>query len=279
MAQPRVRGGYRDQFVDERRSRSAAWRRGFPRYFGMAQPGVRGAMSDSKNRLPTEARSAEVEQFLDKLKKAPPAHPGGGRGRLIFSLDATASREPTWDRACRIQGEMFEATAALGGLDVKLVYYRGFSECKASRWLANAADLHRVMRAVSCLGGETQIERVLEHAIAENQKQRVNALVFVGDAMEENVDRLCQLAGELGLKGVPIFLFHEGGDPIAAKAFQQMAKLSRGAYLRFDLASADRLKDLLGAVAVYAAGGHRALADYSQKKGGEVLRLTAQLRG
>src|SRR5690349_14645611 len=235
-------------------------------------------MSGDKNRLPTEARSAEVEQFLDKLKKAPAAH-SGGRGRLIFALDATASREPTWDRACRIQGEMFEATAALGGLDVKLVYYRGFSECKASRWLTSAPDLHRAMRAVSCLGGETQIERVLAHAISENQKQRVNALVFVGDAMEENVDRLCQLAGELGLKGVPIFLFHEGKHPIAARAFEQMAKLSRGAYLRFDLASADRLKDLLGAVAVYAAGGYRALAAYGEKKGGEILRLTSQLRG
>jgi hypothetical protein len=235
-------------------------------------------MSEDKNRLPTERHSAEVADFLDKLKQAPVAHTGGGRGRLIFALDATASREPSWDRACRIQGEMFEATAALGGLDVKLVYYRGFGECKASRWMANAADLHRVMRAVSCIGGETQIERVLAHAIAENQKQRVGALVFVGDAMEEKVDRLCQLAGELGLKGVPIFLFHEGGDTVAAGAFQQMAKLSRGAYLHFDLASADRLKDLLGAVAVYAAGGYRALTAYGERKGGEVLRLTSQLR-
>src|SRR6266566_3220211 len=235
-------------------------------------------MGDDKNRLPTEARSAEVGEFLERLKKAPPTHPGG-RGRLIFALDATASREPTWDRACRIQGEMFEATAALGGLDVKLVYYRGFNECKASRWMSSAADLHRVMRRVSCLGGETQIERVLAHAIAETKRQRVNALVFVGDAIEEEVDRLCQLAGELGLSGVPIFLFHEGDNPIVARAFQQMARLSRGAYLRFDLASADRLKDLLGAVAVYAAGGYRALTAYGEKKGGEVLRLTSQLQG
>lgn len=235
-------------------------------------------MSD-KDQLPAKSQHAEVDAFLDRLKQMPATRPAGGRGRLIFALDATASRGPTWDRACRIQGEMFEATAALGGLDVKLVYYRGFNECKASRWLANAAELHRVMRAVSCLGGETQIERVLAHAIAENQKQRVGALVFVGDAMEENVDRLCQLAGELGIKGVPIFLFHEGDNPIAARAFQQMAKLSHGAYLRFDLASADRLKDLLGAVAVYAAGGYRALAHYGEKKGGDVLRLTAQMRG
>jgi hypothetical protein len=236
-------------------------------------------MSGDKDQLPAKSHSAEIDAFLRDLRRAPPVRSGGGRGRLMFALDATASREPTWDRACRIQGEMFEATAALGGLDVKLVYYRGFNECKASRWMANAADLHRAMRAVSCIGGETQIERVLAHAIAENQKQKLGALVFVGDAMEENVDPLCQLAGELGLKGMPIFLFHEGGDPIAAKAFQQMAKLSRGAYLHFDLASADRLKDLLGAVAVYAAGGYRALTAYGEKKGGEVLRLTSQLHG
>ena len=236
-------------------------------------------MAEDKGQLPVNSRHAEVDAFLDQVKRMPAARPSGGRGRLIFALDATASREPSWDRACRIQGEMFEATAALGGLDVKLVYYRGFNECKASRWMTNAADLHRAMRAVSCLGGETQIERVLDHAIAENHKQRLGALVLVGDAMEENVDRLCQLAGELGLKGVPIFLFLEGADPISARAFQQMAKLSRGAYLRFDLASADRLKDLLGAVAVYAAGGYRALAAYGEKKGGEILRLTSQLRG
>jgi hypothetical protein len=239
-------------------------------------------MNDDKSRLPTAANSgeasSEVDAFLRDLRRAPPPPPGGGRGRLMFALDATASREPTWDRACRLQGEMFEATAALGGLDVKLVYYRGFNECKASRWLTNAADLHRVMRAVSCLGGETQIERVLAHALKETRIRRVNALIFVGDAMEENVDRLCQLAGELGLNGVPVFLFHEGHNPIVARAFQQIAKLSRGAYLRFDAGSADRLKDLLGAVAVYAAGGYRALNAYGERKGGEVLRLTAQLR-
>ena len=236
-------------------------------------------MSSDKNQLPTEARSAEVEQFLDQVRKAPAVHPGSGRGRLIFALDATASREPTWDRACRIQGEMFEATAALGGLDVKLVFYRGFNECKATRWMSSAADLHAAMRAVFCAGGETQIERVLAHALAETRKQRIGAVVFVGDAMEESVDRLCALAGELGLNGVPIFVFHEGRDPIVERAFRQIAKLSRGAYLSFDAASADRLKELLGAVAAYAAGGYKALAAYGEKRGGEVLRLTAQLRG
>ncbi|HVH81083.1 MAG TPA: VWA domain-containing protein [Stellaceae bacterium] len=233
----------------------------------------------SGDKLPAKSSSTDVDAFLRDLKQAPAVRPGGGRGRLIFALDATASREPTWDRACRIQGEMFDATAGLGGLDVRLVFYRGFTECKASRWMQNAADLHKAMRAVSCIGGETQIERVLEHAISESKKQRVHALVFVGDAMEENADRLCRLAGELGMLGTPVFVFHEGGDPIAGSTFKQIAKLSRGAYLSFDLASADKLKELLAAVAVYAAGGYRALADYSAKKGSDVKLLTAQLQG
>jgi len=233
----------------------------------------------SGDKLPATSSSVDVDAFLRDLNRAPAVRPEGGRGRLIFALDATASRQPTWDRACRIQGEMFEATAALGGLDVKLVFYRGFNECKASRWMQNAADLHKAMRAVSCIGGETQIERVLSHAIAESKKRRVHALVFVGDAMEENADRLCRLAGELALLGTPVFVFHEGGDRVAGAAFRQIAKLSRGAYLSFDLASADRLKELLAAVAVYAAGGYRALADYSAKKGGDIPLLTAQLSG
>jgi len=230
--------------------------------------------------LPSSRTSpqSEVAAFLDQLKSKQPPMRTSGRGRLIFALDATASREPTRDRACRIQGEMFEATAALGGLDLQLVYYRGFNECKASRWLSTAAELHRVMRGVSCVGGETQIERVLEHTIRETGRAKIGALVFVGDAMEERVDRLCRLAGELGASGVPIFLLHEGCDPNAGACFRQLATLSRGAYCAFDLAGIDRLNELLGAVAVFATGGYTALAAHSANKGGEVLRLTAQLR-
>jgi hypothetical protein len=234
--------------------------------------------------LPSDSHSApikgDIAEFLDQLKSRQPAPSAAasGRGRLIFALDATASREPTWDQACRIQGEMFTATAALGGLDLQLVFYRGYDECRASRWVNAAADLHRLMRSVLCAGGETQIERVLTHTIRETGKRKVNALVFVSDAIEEKADRLCRLAGELGAFGVPIFLFHEGFDPDAAAAFRQMTSLSHGAYLAFDLASIDRLKELLGAIAVYATGNHAALAAYGAKKGGAVLRLTAQLR-
>ena len=234
---------------------------------------------DRKDQLPADRKAAEVEAFLRQVKAMPAVKPASGRGRLIFALDATASREATWDHACKLQGEMFEATAALGGLDVQLVYYRGFAECKASRWLASGADLHRAMRSVSCVGGETQIGRVLSHALKEAGGQKVNALVFVGDAMEEKVDALSRLAGELGLLGVPVFVFHEGGDANAGRAFRQIAKLSGGAYCPFDAGSAQQLRALLGAVAAYAAGGRPALADYGKRTGGAALLLAGAVGG
>ncbi|HVA12947.1 MAG TPA: VWA domain-containing protein [Stellaceae bacterium] len=232
---------------------------------------------DDKTRLPAAAKNADVDAFLRRVAAMPAARPASGRGRLIFAMDATASREPSWDRACKLQGEMFEATAALGGLDVQLVFYRGFKECKASKWLSTAAALHGAMRAVCCMGGETQIARVLRHALNEAEAQKIGALVFVGDAMEEKLDELCGLAGQLGLRGVPGFLFHEGNDAAAARAFKDIARLSHGAYCRFDSNSADELRALLGAVAAYAAGGHRALADYGNAAGGSALLLARQL--
>lgn len=230
-------------------------------------------------RLPAATKKAEVDAFLRQVAALPGARAGGGTGRLIFALDATASRQPSWDQACRLQGEMFEATAGLGGLAVQLVFYRGFDECKASRWLESGAALHRAMRAVSCLGGRTQIARILRHAIDVAKAGRADALVFVGDAMEEEAEALARLAGELGMLNVPVFVFHEGADPIAARTFTEIARLTRGAYCRFDATSAAELRALLGAVASYAAGGRRALADYGRRAGGRALLLAQHLDG
>lgn len=234
-------------------------------------------MSDRRRNMPAKSSQAEVDAFLAKVTATPAAKPAGQRGRLIFAMDATASREPTWDRACHIQSEMFEETAALGGLDIQLCYYRGFREFEASPWLSRSADLLERMTRVRCAGGMTQIERVLRHAAAESRARKVDALVFVGDCMEEDVDRLCHLAGELGILGVPAFVFHEGHEPLAERAFREIARLTKGAYCRFDASSAAQLRDLLSAVAVYAAGGRRALEDFGNRKGGAALRLTHQL--
>jgi hypothetical protein len=232
-------------------------------------------MADDSNKLSKSAHN-EINTFLKKVAQTPRLKPAGERGRLIFAMDATASREATWDHACQLQADMFTETAALGGLDIQLCYYRGYAEFEASPWLSNSRDLLQRMTAVHCLGGHTQIEKVLRHALQETRRKKIDALVFVGDCLEENIDDLCRLAGELALLGVPMFVFHEGFDPAAAMGFKQLAELTRGAYCPFDSNSAQQLKELLGAVAVYAAGGRKALENYHQRQGKIVLQLTQQ---
>jgi hypothetical protein len=232
--------------------------------------------SDLPSRAPAEGDA--VQAFLQEVAKAPPPKPGAGRARLIFAMDATASREPTWDRACQVQGQMFLETAALGGLEVQLVYYRGFNECRASRWVNNPTDLVRLMTGVFCLAGQTKIGRVLQHAVRETQRKRVAALVFVGDCFEETLDEVGQIAGQLGMLGVRAFLFQEGANPQAQRAFRHIAKLTNGAHCRFDSSSPQQLRDLLGAVAAYAAGGRHALADLSKSSSPEVRLLASQVK-
>ncbi len=179
--------------------------------------------------------------------------------RLMFAIDATASRQPTWDTACQLQRRMFDATGQIAQLSVQLCYYRGFAEFHASAWCNDAAALGSEMAQVYCEGGHTQIARLLKHGMAEHRSTPVRALVFIGDAMEENPDTLCNLAGQCGMVNLPLFLFQEGHDRNVEQTFKSMARLSKGAWARFDQSSAATLERLLGAVARYAAGGRKAL--------------------
>ena len=229
----------------------------------------------TSSRLTTLSTSNEVAEFLRQVAKTPAARTP--RGRLIFALDATASRQPTWDRACQLQGDMFAAVAELGGLALQLVWYRGCGEFQIEPWFTDSTELQQRMSSVQCRGGLTQIGRVLEHAVRETRQHRVNALVLVGDCLEEPVDPLCHQAGQLGLLGVPAFVFQEGYDPDAALGFREIARLTRGAYCAFDAGSAWQLRELLSAVAVYAVGGRPALTEFGRRHGGLIQQLTQQL--
>lgn len=228
-------------------------------------------------RAVTTGPPKEVADFVERMRKLPASPGRDGMGRLIFALDATASREPTWDMATHVQNEMFLETARLGGLAVQLVFYRGFGECRASGWVRDGEELVRLMRAVRCVAGKTQIHRVLRHAANEARKKPVQALVFVGDCLEEDIDELGQLAGELGLLGVRAFMFHEGHDPVAERGFRHVAQLTRGAYCRFRPGAAQELRALLGGVAAYAAGGTAAVKALAQRSGA-VRLLEQQIR-
>lgn len=220
-----------------------------------------------------------MDAFLDDLHTVVAVQGAENGARVLFAMDATASREASWDMAAQIQGEMFEATREIGGLAVQLAFFRGFGEFKVSGWLTRGQDIHRLMSAVFCLAGQTQVEKVLKHARNEARGAGgVRAVIYVGDCFEENIDHVGQMAGELGILGVPVFVFHEGLDPQAERAFRHIGKLSGGAYAHFDATSADTLKRLLAAVAVFAAGGREALDAFADKHGGDVLLLSQQMK-
>ncbi len=227
-------------------------------------------------RAPARSSSREIDAFLDQAKALAPT--GDKSGRLLFALDATASREPVWDRAMQIQAEMFLAASKLGTLSIKLAYYRGLMECYALPWSGSGEDLTGKMTGIRCAAGTTQIERILKLAIEETKKHKLDAIVFVGDCMEENPDRLAALAGQLGIHGVPAFVFQDGFDAVAEKTFKHVARLTGGAWSRFDASSAAQLRDLLCGVAVYATGGRKALADYSRGRGEALKLLTGQMK-
>jgi hypothetical protein len=153
----------------------------------------------------------------------------------MIGIDATGSREPTWDIAAGLMSSSFAA----------------------SRWVSDARTLAGLMEKIDCRTGFTQIGKILSHARKENTRQKVAAMVFVGDCVEEQPAELYAAARELG---VPAFLFQEGDDPVATKVLREIARLTRGAHVRFEQGSAKQLSELLRAVAAYAAGGLKALS-------------------
>jgi len=213
----------------------------------------------------TRSNSLSVQDFLKKSDQMIAHESKENSGRLLFAMDATASREGTWDMACQIQADMFMSTQDIGNLEISLCYFRGYHEFQVLDWSRNAAKLRDQMLQVRCLAGHTQIKRTLEHAVKVCAAQKVKAVVFVGDSFEENIDDVGAVAGKLSMLGVPVFIFHEGHDPAAKQAFQHIVQLTQGAYCAFDQNSVAQLKELLCAVAAFAVGGISALQAHSQK--------------
>ena len=213
---------------------------------------------DSSGKSLDISGSREIDDFV-RLAKTVALTKGPATGRLILALDATMSRQPTWDLACHLQGEMFDAAGKAGSLAVQLAYFRGFAECRSSAFVRDTGSLKDLMTRIDCRAGNTQIGKILTHTLKETARQKVDALVYIGDAFEEEINALAEKAGKLGLHGVPVFVFQEGKDVRAETAFREIARLSKGAWFRFDRAAAATLAKLLASVAVFAAGGVRAL--------------------
>jgi hypothetical protein len=196
------------------------------------------------------------KQVADFLAKQP-----ASMARLIFIVDATGSRQPTWDTASALQARMFQEAGKLGSLQVQLIYFRGLNElaeCRASPWTGNASELTRLMSHINCRMGETQIAKARDLVKREHAREPVKAVVYIGDQCEEKPDAI---AGTITGLGVQCFVFMEGHDTNAEPIFRSMARLTNGAFERFDPSAIDKLADLLRAVAAFAVGGLAALTD------------------
>lgn len=235
-------------------------------------------MPDITNRgggTPAPKPASELDAFLAEVKELASGGTGGGRGRIIFALDATMSREQTWDAACALQADMFREVAAAGGLEVQLVFYRGDQQCSASKWTTDTRKLTELMTRTKCKAGYTQLRKILAHAQKETRLLKVGALIFIGDALEEDADELIPEARELGRLGMPAFMFQEGEDPEVEEVFREIASVTKGAYCRFDQGSARQLGELLKAVAVFVTGGVAALKD---RRDAGSIKLLKQMR-
>ena len=196
---------------------------------------------DVERRLMKEAlaRLGQVEEKNNRQRSA---------SRLIFGLDLTGSREGSLRQARIATKEMFDAIKAIGTIAVKLIYYRGRDECRQSKWFDDPDILSRSMRKLSCEVGGTQIARLLKLVLAEGDK--LSGVVFIGDHCEDDPDEILALAGALGKKSIPLFVFHECADDnersLSAKPiFMRMAEESGGVYIEFKPESSTVLRELL----------------------------------
>ena len=205
----------------------------------------------------SQSKRSDVAKFLAKTRAIRTVT--SRQPRIIFALDATASREATWEQARLLHGELFAAADTIS-LAVQLCFYRGLTEFETSPWSTQSAALLDQMSSVHCLAGPTQINRVLSHALdVSTPINPIRAVIFVGDSCEEAPEPLFTLAGQCSMRNVPVFVFQEGQDPQARAIFSRLANLSGGAYAPFDTESADQLRELLGAVSRFAGGGRKAL--------------------
>ena len=219
--------------------------------------------------LPTS--DAGVARFLAEARRTPPAT--RSNRRILFALDATASRELTWDLASRLHGELFEAASDDGSTAVQLVHYGGFNEFHASPWTTRPAALLRQMTEVRCRGGLTQIQRVLEHALAETSQARIRAVVFIGDACEEPVDKVADRRRPLStLPKRRCSCSRKARTPDASRVFRQVARLTGGAHSPFAPGRAADLRALLKAVAHFAASGRRGVERLDHPAAARLLR-------
>ena len=215
---------------------------------------IRSLVTSAVAALPFRAAASAIP--VPDTTASPP-----GRPRLVFGFDATASREPAWEAARHVTDALVRALP--GELDVALAVHGGSVLHTFTEFTPNPNTLRDWAASITCRAGFTRLLAILERAIAT---PRVRVVTYIGDVYEESPSRGRRLADEMGSRGIKLFVLHDVADWNArrdAEMFLDLARRTGGCVLPFDAAAPDRLRELLGAVAVYAVGGTKLLREKS----------------
>jgi hypothetical protein len=208
---------------------------------------------------------------LSHAEPPPAATSANTRPRLIFAVDATASREPAWTAARQVTDVLVKALP--GALDVALAVHGGSRVHTFTAFTSDARTLRDRAAGVSCVAGMTRLLPILSTSL---KHPAVRVVIYIGDLFEENLIRGRQVADAMGAQGTRLIVLHDTADPAArrdAEVFWDLAKRTGGCVLPFDGAASGRLRDILSAVAVYAVGGEKLLRARRHELPGAVALL------
>jgi hypothetical protein len=193
------------------------------------------------------------------------------RPRLVFAVDATASREPAWAAARQVTDALVKALP--GQLDVALAVHGGSRVHTFTPFTSNAATLRDRAAGVACQAGMTRLLPILSASL---KHPAVRVVIYIGDVFEESVIQGRRLADNMGQRGTKLIVLHDTADPAArldAEVFWDLAKRTGGCVLPFNASASGRLRELLSAVAVYAVGGETLLQERARDLPGAIALL------
>lgn len=218
--------------------------------------------------------SAKRSDLLAKLRSATPTKPlpgrvGGGlldrRPRLVFAVDATASRSATWASAQTITDRMFDAIP--GALDVALEVHGGGN---VHTFTGFSADLHEFRKRASrvrCTSGHTRLVDLMQRTLDAGG---VRVMSYIGDAFEESADEAFELADRFKHFGIKAVILADQADVSTMLIFEEIARRTGGAVLDFRSGDLDLMGEVLAGVAALAVGG-RGMLESNSSKGSQLL--------
>jgi voltage-gated potassium channel Kch len=224
-----------------------------------APTGKRGSFLENVRgaKAPAPMAAAKPAQS-DPAMIAAALKPRARRPRLVFALDATASREPAWEAAKATTDALCQALP--GQLDVALAVHGGSRLRVFTEFVSEPGPLRDQAAGIQCEAGETRLLDIMERT---RDAGDVKVLVYIGDVFEESVEGAESLAAALRLRGTRIIILHDAANALTVErsraVFERIAKITGGAVLPFDASAVDKLRAMLEAISTLAVGGMKLL--------------------